>query len=167
LAVSSGVIARRSLQETTIVRGLLFSICLTMLAACGSDTAEYNHEDEIRDWVARGEAAAEEKDRGELLDMISEDYADGRGNNHEGIGNMLRVYFFRQNSIALLTSIDNIAMMGDTAAMAYVTVGMAGTNSGAIGLNADAYKFEFELEKRDDEWLLIGARWGELGGELR
>ena len=149
------------------MRGLLLSICLTLIAACGGGTSEYNPEDELRAWVARGEVAAEEKNRGELLDMISQDYADSRGNDHEGIGNMLRVYFFRQNSIALLTSIDDIAMMGDTAAMVTVTVGMAGTNSGAIGLNADAYRFEFELEKLDDEWLLIGARWGELGGELR
>jgi len=80
---------------------------------------------------------------------------------------MLRIYFFRQNSIALLTSIDNITLMGETAAMVELTVGMAGTNSGVIGLNADAYRFEFELEKPDDEWLLIGARWGELGGEIR
>lgn len=149
------------------MRGLILSICLSLVAACGGDSSEYNPEDEIREWVARGEAAAEEKERGDLLDMISEDYADGRGNNHEGIGNMLRVYFFRQNSIALLTSIDDIAMLDDTAAMVNVTVGMAGTNSGAIGLSADAYRFEFELQKPDDEWLLIGARWGELGGDLR
>ena len=149
------------------MRGLIFSLCISLVAACGGESPEYNPEDELREWVARGEAAAEEKDRGDLLDMISEDYADGRGNDHEGIGDMLRVYFFRQNSIALLTSIDTITMMGDTAALVDLTVGMAGTNSGAIGLNADAYRFEFELEKLDDEWMLIGARWGELGRELR
>ncbi len=115
----------------------------------------------------RGEAAAEAKDRGDFLDMISPDYADARGNSHEDIGEMLRFYFFRQNAIALLTKIDNIAMMGDTAAMVDVTVGMAGTNNGALGLSADAYRFEFELGKTDDEWVLIGTRWGELGGDLR
>ena len=53
-------------------------------------------------------------------------------------------------------------MMGDTAAMVDVTVGMAGTNNDVLGLSADAYRFEFELEKPDDEWVLIGARWGDL-----
>ena len=148
------------------MRRLVLSIAFTLLAACGGGSAD-SPEDEIRNWVAQGEAAAEAKDRGDLLDMISLDYADTRGNSHEDIGDMLRIYFFRQNSIALLTSIDDITMMGDTAAMVDLTVGMAGTNSGAIGLNADAYKFEFELEKPDDEWILIGARWGELGGDLR
>jgi len=149
------------------VRRLILSLCLSLVATCGCEAPEYNPETEIREWVARGESAAEEKDRGELLDMISADYADGRGNDYDGIGDMLRFYFFRQNSIALLTSIDSINMMDDTAALVDLTVGMAGTNSGAIGLNADAYRFEFELEKSDDEWLLIGARWGELGGDLR
>lgn len=149
------------------MRRLILSICISLLASCGGDESRFSPEDEIREWVAQGEAAAEEKDRGGLLDMISADYADGRGNSHEDIGDMLRLYFFRQNSIALLTSINDIAMMGDTAAMVNLTVGMAGTNSGALGLNADAYHFEFELEKLDDDWLLIGARWGELGGDLR
>jgi hypothetical protein len=138
-----------------------------LLAACGSPGDQDNPEEQLRAWVARGEVAAEEKDRSELLDMISVDYADSRGNTHESIGNILRGFFFRQNSIALLTSVDDIQMMGDTAAVVAVTVGMAGTRNSGIGLNADAYSFEFELEKRSDEWLLIGARWGELGGELR
>jgi hypothetical protein len=148
------------------VRTLIFSLAFSLLAACGG-ADPYDPEAELREWVARGETAAEEKDRGGLLDMISADYVDARGNDHESIGDMLRVYFFRQQSIALLTSIDDIALMGDTAALVNVTVGMAGTGSGALGLNADAYRFEFELEKMDDEWMLIGARWAEIGRDLR
>ena len=147
------------------MRNLIISLFFIHLAACGGDPND--PEAELRAWVAQGEAAAEDKDRGELLDMISETYADARGNSHESIGDMLRVYFFRQQSIALLTSIDDITLMGDTAAMINLTVGMAGTGSGAIGLDADAYRFEFELEKMDDEWMLIGARWGGLGRDLR
>ena len=152
-------------EETDSVRNLIISLFFVLLAACGGDPSD--PEAEVRAWIAQGEIAAEEKDRGELLDMISETYTDGRGNSHESIGDMLRVYFFRQQSIALLTSIDDITLMGDTAAMVNLTVGMAGTGSGAIGLDADAYRFEFELEKPDDEWLLIGARWGGIGRDLR
>ncbi|MDH3439762.1 MAG: hypothetical protein OEM63_03340, partial [Gammaproteobacteria bacterium] len=75
------------------MRRLILSLCLLLVAACGGESPDHNPEDEIREWVARGEAAAEEKERGELLDMISADYADGRGNDHDGIGDMLRVYF--------------------------------------------------------------------------
>ncbi len=151
------------------MRGLILFCTFALLAACGGsgDADPYNPEDELREWVSRGEAAAEDKDRGRLLEMISEDYADGRGNDHESIGDLLRVYFFRQQSIALLTSIDEITLMGDTAALVNVTVGMAGTGSGIIGLDADAYRFEFELEKPDDEWKLIGARYGKIGRDMR
>jgi len=148
------------------MRYLLLSLMVSFLSACGGG-ADSDPEAELRDWVARGELAAEEKDRGDLLDMIAESYADSRGNDRESVGNILRVYFFRQESIALLTTIDEITFYDDSAALVNLTVGMAGTNSGALGFRADAYRFELELQKPDDEWQLIGARWGELGGELR
>jgi len=138
---------------------------LAALAACG-DGAPADPEAEIRAWVERGEAAAEDRDRSALIDMISPDYADRRGNSQDDIGDLLRVYFFRQQSIALLVDIGDIAVTGDTAAMVDLTVGMAGTDGGALGLRADAYRFEFELEKPADEWLLIGARWASLGRDL-
>jgi hypothetical protein len=145
------------------------SLICALLAACGggSDAGpESNPEDELRDWVDTAEARAEDKDRGALLSMISDAYVDGRGNDREKIGNLLRVYFLRQQDVAILTSIDDISLMGNTAAQVNVTVGMAGTNASALGVQAHAYNFEFELEKPDEEWLLIGARWGRVGGDL-
>ena len=146
------------------MRSLILISFSLLLVACGAPAG--SPEEALREWLARGEVAAEEKDRGELLDMISEDYADTRGNDRERVGDLLRVYFFRQHSIALLTNIDDISITGETAAIINLTIGMAGTNSSALGITADAYHFEFELENTDDEWLLIGASWGELGGEL-
>jgi hypothetical protein len=138
-------------------------VCL-VLAACSEPAG--SPEEELRNWVARGEAAAEAKDRGQLLDMISPAYADSRGNDRDQIGDLLRMYFFRQNSIGLLVTIDDILVSGDTAAKVELTVAMAGTGSGMLGINADAYRFEFELQKPSDDWLLIGARWASLGQEL-
>ena len=147
---------------------LIVSLSILLLAGCGGGSADDNDpETELREWVARGELAAEEKDRGELLDMISAGYADSRGNDRDALGDILRIYFFRQDSIALLTTIDEITFYDDSAALVNMTIGMAGTNSSSLGFRADAYRFEFELQKADDEWMLIGARWGELGGELR
>ena len=53
-----------------------------------------------------------------------------------------------------------------TAAELDLTVGMAGTSDGVLGFSADAYNFEMELVREDDEWILISARWGEVGGEI-
>ena len=130
----------------------------TMLVACGG--SESSPEQELRDWVSRGELAAEEENRRTMQDMISVDYVDARGNDYEKIGATLRAYFLYQNSITLLTSIDEIALSGETAANVMVTVGMAGTNGNRLGFDADAVQFEFELVKPDDDWV---ADWCALG----
>jgi hypothetical protein len=124
-------------------------------------------EEQLRQWVSRVEEAAEAKERRELISMISPDYTDSRDNERPDIENMLRAYFFRQNSISLLTNIEDVRLIADSAAEIELTVGMAGQNDGVFGFSADAYRFEMELMKEGDDWLLISARWGELGDELR
>lgn len=151
------------MRYPAMFRPLPAILCLA-LAACGQSGG--TPEDEVREWLVRGETAAEDKDRGELLDMISPAYADTRGNDRERLGDLLRMYFFRQDSIGLLVTVDDIIVTGGTAALVKLKVAMAGTNSGALGISADAYRFEFEMQKPADDWLLIGARWGSLGRDL-
>ncbi|HEY5643723.1 MAG TPA: hypothetical protein VIS31_12695 [Woeseiaceae bacterium] len=136
-----------------------------LLVACGGPAV--GPEESLRAWVAKGVAAAEAKERRELVAMIAPSYADARGNGRDDIENLLRLYIMRQNRIALLTTIDEITIYDDTAARLDLTVGMASTNDRALGFSADAYRFQFEVERDDDDWQLISARWGELGQELR
>lgn len=139
-------------------------ICLALLSGCGGP--EVGLEEQLRQWVGAGQQAAEAKERGDLLDLISPSYVDSRGFDRDDIGDRLRVYFLRQQSIKLLTSIKEIRLYGDSAAEIDLTVGMAGKNDSVFGFSADAYRFQLELERDGDEWLLISARWGELGEEL-
>lgn len=148
------------------VRNVLASIaCIVILSAC--DGSATGAEEQLRQWVSRSEEAAEAKERRELIGMISPAYADARGNDRSDIESVLRAYFFRQNSIALLTNIEELRVFGDTAAEIEMTVGMAGQNDSVLGFSADAYRFELELTREKDDWLLISARWGEFGEELR
>lgn len=142
----------------------IISACLWLMACDSSATGP---EQVLRQWVTDAELAVEEKDRRDILDMISENYSDARGNNHDSIDDLLRFYFLRQKTVSLATKIDEITVSGGTAADILLTVGMAGTNDKALGLSADAYKFHFELENDGDNWLLIGARWAELGNNPR
>lgn len=135
------------------------------VVSCGG--AAVGPEEALRAWVDDMERAAEDKDRGAMLEKISASYADARGNSRNDLGDTLRVYFLRQQSLAFVSSIDEIEVSGETAAEILLTVAMAGTNDGTFGLSADAYRFELELENVDSEWFLIGARWGELGHDLR
>jgi len=138
--------------------------CCVLAGACGGPVAE--PEAELRLWVEQAQAAAEARERQDLVGMISPAYADSRGNKIGDVENVLRAYFFRQHTIKLVTSVEEIRLYGGSAAEIDLVVGMAGKNDGVFGFSADAYRFQLELEKKGDEWLLISARWAELGEEL-
>lgn len=135
-----------------------------VLVACGSGSV--GPEAQVRAWIGAVQAAAEVKDRREIIDHISPSYSDARGNSRNDIENMLRVYFLRVNKIGLLSTIDELSVIDGTAAKVSVNVAMAGTDDRILGLSADAYRFELELTANGDDWQLISARWGELGGKL-
>jgi hypothetical protein len=141
------------------------TVAALALGACGGPASE--PEEELRAWVGDGMEAARNKERRELVGMISSSYADARGNERGDIENLLRVYFLRMSNIKLLSTIEEITVYDDTAAEIIIAIGMAGTHDGVMGFSADAYRFELELEKDSDEWQLIAARWGELGDELQ
>jgi len=153
-----------------MMNGLTRTLCTLTVAAlalggCGEPASE--PEEGLRAWVADGMEAARNKERGTLVNMISPSYADARGNERGDVENLLRVYFLRMSHIKLLSTIEEITVYDDTAAEIVMTIGMAGTHDGVLGFSADAYRFEFELEKDSNEWQLIAARWGELGDELQ
>lgn len=147
------------------MRFVTLSMMCVLLAACGRPSV--GPEEELRLWVASAKAAAEDLDRRSLVKMVSESYADARGNDRDAINKLLMAYFLRQKSVALVFKIDELTVDGGTAADILLTVAGIGTTTRALGVNADAYQFSLELEKADDEWMLISARWGQLGEELR
>lgn len=146
------------------MRLITISIICALLAACGGSSV--GPEEVLRQWVAEAQAAAEDLDRRSLVAMISENYTDARGNDRVAIDKLLRLYFLRQKSVMLVMKIDEMTVNDETAAEILLTVAGVGTTTRALGINADAYQFSLELENDDDDWMLIGASWGELGQEL-
>jgi len=139
-------------------------LLLTSVASCSVD--EGDPEQQVRAWVSAMQEAAEEKDRKVIVANISPAYVDARSHGRDDIDKLLRLYFLRQNKVALLGRIDDVRIIGETAAEVSVTVAMAATNNSALGLSADAYRFELELEHDGDDWKLISARWGQLGDQV-
>lgn len=135
-----------------------------LLASCGGGPA--SPEQAIRNWLEAGESAAEARDRGALMDMISAAYNDPRGNERVDIDNLLRLYFLRQQDIVLSVHINDIIVHAETAASVSLTVGMLGVRGRFESLAADAYRFEFELQLEGDDWMLIAARWSPIGESL-
>lgn len=144
---------------------LLVTLGLSVIVACGAERG--GPEAELYAWIDAVQQAAEEKDRRGIIDRISTSYIDARGNGRDDIENRLRVYFLRQGGITVIPTVNDIRIFGETAAEVSLTVAMAGTSDSRLGISADAYRFELELEKVDGDWALIAARWGELGEQLR
>lgn len=152
-------------QQFRISRFLPVVAVLTLLAACGEPPPA--PEEAVRQWVGQAELAAEERDRPALMNLISPSYEDARGNARADLDRLFRLYFLRQNNITLLVDIEDIQIHGEDFADVTLTVGMAATNQSVLGFSADAWRFEMQLRAEDGEWLLLTARWGELGSELR
>lgn len=155
----------RAPTGSTAWRPLMTALLATGLASCGG--APENAEQQLRAWVDRGHEAAERKDRGALVEMISPTYSDARGNSRDDIENLFRFYFLRAKKVGLLVSVDDIEVFDDSAAQVMLTVAMGATTDSVLGFNADAYEFELELENTGGEWLLVSGRWNDVGNELR
>ena len=123
-------------------------------------------EAQIRAWIDEMQQAAEEERRRDIMARIAEGYTDGRGNNRDDINNTLRAWFLRKDGITILSDIEEIEVIADTAARVRLVVGMAGTGAGLFGISADAYRFDLELGYTGSDWELMSARWGELGQPL-
>ena len=156
--------ATQNYRVPRLSRLVLSLALLISLGACGGP--KMGAEEQLTQWVDDVQAAAEAKERRAIIKMISPAYKDAKGYDRDNIDGKLRAYFFRQSNIKLLTTVNEIRVFGESAAEIDLTVGMAGTNDGFLGFSADAYKFQLELVLEGDDWLLISARWAELGEGL-
>ena len=142
----------------------LFVLLVSGLFGCSDPPTP--PEEALRAWVAEGQRLVEEQDRRGLMAMVSDSYADARGNDRDAIEKLFVIYFLRANGINLLTSVEDIRVFDETAAEIDLKVAMAATHDGVLGFSADAYNFQLELVRDGDDWSLISGRWGEVGEEI-
>ena len=138
---------------------LIFSICLLFLACSSKPTTP---EDDIRVYLENAVEAAENRDHGDLSDLIDDGYLDQRGMDKSQLSTLLRAYFFRHKNIYLFTKIRDISFPADNEAAVTLHVAMAGSvisdASALASLRARMFRFELQLIKQD-EWLLRSAKW--------
>jgi hypothetical protein len=136
---------------------------LLVLAAC---SREPSSEDRVREVIASAEAAAEARDLSDAMDLVSDRYADVRGQDKAAIRDMMRGYFLINQSIHLLLRVEDIEFPANDMARAHVTVGMLGRQEAGEddwSLAADVYEFDIQLLNEDDDWRLISAEWARAG----
>ncbi len=131
------------------------------LTGCSGDSG--SPEAEIRSLVARAQTAAEAREMRDLRALIADDYADDRGLDRKAVENLIRLHVLRNQSIHLFTRVRDIAFLEPGRATVRVTAAMAGrpvTSAGDLaGVNADLYRFDLTLIRRDGTWQVQGARW--------
>ena len=139
---------------------LFLLVILVLTAACGGP--EDSPEERIRAFIEEGEAAAEVRSLDFFKDSLAENYSDDHGLTRKEMLRMLAGYFFRNQSIHLVTRVGEIRLLTDTHAEAVVYVGMAGSPEVGFDqltqLRADLYRVELDLVL-GDAIQVTGASW--------
>lgn len=137
---------------------LLFVLALT--ACGGAETPEQ----QVREVIGQMETAAEARDVGDLMEHLSNSYRDAYGQGADEASRYARGYFIANQSIHLLTRVENIEFPNTEEARATVLVGMvsrdadAGVKAG-WDLAADLYRFEITLLRESGAWKVSYAEW--------
>ena len=143
----------------TIVLGLL-------LLVAGCSGSEMTPEQEVRDYIAKGLEAVENRNSSASMELVHPRYQDKQGQDVKQLEKLLRLYFFRNRNIYLLGKINEIELLGPDQARVHMHVAMAATAISDPGLltslRARVYAFELWLVK-EDRWLLQEASWKPAG----
>ena len=141
--------------RNVIIVGLLAA----QLSACGDPQSP---EQQVRAVIDQMEMAAESRDVGDVVGLLSPGYRDAFANDREEAGQRVRGYFVLNQSIHLLTRIQDITFPSEDEARASVLVGMVGRDADAANawqLAADLYEFDLALLREDGEWKVSWAEW--------
>jgi hypothetical protein len=131
--------------------------CLALLTACGSKESP---EAQVRHALAKLEAAAEARNTRDFLDGVSESYRDARGADRGEAANTLRGYFLINQSIHLLTSIEEMSFPTPGEAHVKVKVGMVGKQGDStFDLATNVRDFDVVFREEDGDWKVTYARW--------
>jgi hypothetical protein len=130
---------------------LLCALGSATLTACSSATSD---ESQVRAVVASAEQAAEERDVGDVLDLVDEQYADAQGNTRDSLALFLRAWFVAHPKVELVTTVDDLQFPVAGLARARVTVRGFELDRFNAG---EAVTLDVELRREGGEWRVVRA----------
>jgi hypothetical protein len=132
-----------------------------LCAAAASCSKAPSAEDELRATFAAAERAAEARDVGAVLELVSDEYLDGAGRTRADLRNLLRGWFVLHPEVRLVTRVDELQLESAEHARATLTVGMLGRRGEPedLSLAADLQTIDLALRRDGEEWRVTRAEW--------
>ena len=150
---------RTSVKPPPSILFAALAVLLTAIACSKPTTPEQR----VREFLDRGEQAAEQKDMRTLRGAVSEHYSDSDGRDRRMIEGILRLYVLRHESIHLLTRVDSIEFPRPAQAHVGIYVAMAArpiTHAAQLAaFQANLYRFDLVLAEEDSQWRVLRAAW--------
>ena len=141
-------------------RRLLALLLFILPAACGPGDSP---EEQVRQYVAAAEAAAETRSLSDLKELIAEQYQDDQGQTRRDVVAIAARYLYANKNIHVLTRIEGLAFPAPEQARLTVYAALTGQNvsdlDALLNMQADLYRFDLELRRTDGEWQLLRADW--------
>lgn len=121
-------------------------VAIPLLSSCADRGSD---DQQVRDVIAKMEAAAEARDTSDVLDHVAASYADASGNDKPRLQDFLRGYFLVNPTIEVIVDIESLEFP------------VAGLAQGRIDLTVlpagDRASFAVELRRQDDAWQVVRA----------
>ena len=113
------------------------------LAACGTTTSD---EQQVRALIDEVETAAEARDTSDVLEHVSDDFADSGGLDKTQLQDFLRGYFLAHPKIELLVDVEELTFPADGLAQATISVTSVSLN------DPDHVRLMVEFRRNDGAW---------------
>lgn len=137
------------------------TLCAAVLLV-GGCSAPDSPETQVRRIVEQMEVAAEERDVGDLMAFVSGDFRDAYGQGTQELTRYLRGYFIANQSIHLLTRVNQVDFPVPDEARAQISVAIVGREADATtawNLAADLHEFDVTLRKEGEAWKVTYLKW--------
>lgn len=151
----------------TISKVIITAACTFLLWSCSEQPAT-SPEQQVKQIISNIESALEQRNLSDVFSHVSDEYRDHKGNDKKALRKIAQLYFLRHQNIELITTIQNIEPVFNSAGDV-TTVGveanvvMASKSSQGSNvltqLRADTQTVSAAFSLQDEEWKLSSISW--------
>jgi len=142
-----------------LTSALLTALISLLVAGCSE---EITPDALLRQAIDQAQESAENRDLGEFMAVISDDYKDEGNRQWKDIRALAQLQFIRNPKIHTLKRITRLDLIDDNTAEVTVLVALAGRpidNASALsGLRAELMQFDLDFKLKED-WQIVHASW--------